>query len=171
MLVLIMLLKLSIILWSNASEFCLLCSIYAPYVKYYTLQIQYFISLILLKLQNYSISSLSSSSTVQYTINNLSIYLYQHFEFIFVTFATLVNAYFDKIITTDSPKSNNPVKSVHFTQILSIVLATFAYYAGIMLNAVAFLSCSKLCWHNRLKPLTGKDWGMHSTFNVTLFTY
>ena len=73
----------------------------------------------------------------------------KHFEFIFGTFATLVNAYFHKIIITDSPKSHNPVKNMHF---LSIVLAVFAYYAGIMLNAFAFLLCSKLCWHNRLKP-------------------
>ena len=65
---------------------------------------------------------------------------------------TLVNAYFGKIVTTDSPKSHNPVKNVHFIQILSIVLAIVAYYAGIMLIAFAFLLCSKLCWHNRLKP-------------------
>ena len=35
---------------------------------------------------------------------------------------------------------------------LSIAPANFAYYAGIMLNAFALLLCSKLCWHNRLKP-------------------
>ena len=35
-----------------------------------------------------------SSSTVQHTINNLPtyVYSYKHFEFIFVAFATLVNA-------------------------------------------------------------------------------
>ena len=146
-----MLLKLLIVFWSNinVSEFCLLCSIYAPHVKHYALQInQYFIYL------NYkilSIGSISSSSTVQHTISNSStsiyiyiyIYAYKHFEFI-------LN--FDKIITTYSPKSRNSVKSVHFMQILSIVLAIFAYYAGIMLNAFAFLLYSKLCWHNRLKP-------------------
>ena len=32
------------------------------------------------------------------------------------------------------------------------MLAILAYYAGIMLNAFATLLCSKLCWHNRLKP-------------------
>ena len=37
-------------LWSNAPEFCLLCSIYGPHVKYYALQIQHFIALILLVL-------------------------------------------------------------------------------------------------------------------------
>ena len=45
------------------------------------------------------------------------------------------------------------MKSVHFPQILSIVLAIVAYYAGIMLNPVTFPLCSKLCWHNRLKPV------------------
>ena len=28
----------------------------------------------------------------------------------------------------------------------------FTYYAGIMLDAIAILLCSKLCWHNWLKP-------------------
>ena len=51
----------------------------------------------------------------------------------------------------NSPKSYTPVKNVHFPQILPTVLSIFAYYAGIMLNAFAFLLCSKLCWHNRLK--------------------
>ena len=44
--------------------------------------------------------------------------------------------YFDKIIATDSPKSHNPVKNVHFIQILSIVLpivlalcSMLSYYA------------------------------------------
>ena len=57
----------------------------------------------------------------------------KHFEFIFVTFATSVNAYFDKIITADSPKSHNSVKNIHIIQILSVVLALFANYTGIML--------------------------------------
>ena len=51
----------------------------------------------------------------------------------------------------------NPVKSVHFIQILSIVLAILAYYAGIMLNAFAFLLRLKLYWHNRLKSNTHND--------------
>ena len=68
----------------------------------------------------------------------------------FVAFATLFNTCFDKIdvITIDSPKFHNTVKSVHFVQIL---MANFAYSAGIMLNAFALLLCLKLCWHNRLK--------------------
>ena len=45
----IMLLKLPIMLWSNAPEFCLLCSNYAPYVSQCSPQIQHFLSLILLK--------------------------------------------------------------------------------------------------------------------------
>ena len=56
-----------------------------------------------------------------------------HFELIFVAFATLFNTYFDKSFTKNSPKSHNPVKSVLFIQIVSIVLAIVAYYAGIML--------------------------------------
>ena len=48
-----------------------------------------------------------------------------------------------KLFTTDSPKPHNPVKSVHFIQIVSIMLAIVAYYAGIMLIAFAFLLCSK----------------------------
>ena len=99
-----------------------------------------------------NISSLSSSSTARHTISNSSMYVYKHFELIFAAFATLCNTCFNKIITTNSLKYHNPVKSVHFTQILLIVLTIFAYYTGIMLNAFAFLLCSKLCWHNRLKP-------------------
>ena len=49
----IMLLKLLIMLYSNTAEFCLSCSIYAPYVKHYALQIQHFVSLIVLKLENH----------------------------------------------------------------------------------------------------------------------
>ena len=41
-------------------------------------------------------------------------------------FSTLVNTYFDKIITANSPKSHNAVKSIHFIQIMSIVLAIIA---------------------------------------------
>ena len=53
----------------------------------------------------------------------------------------------------DAPKSHNPVKCVHFFQIVSIVLAIVAYYAGIMLKAFAFLLCSKYAGiANRLKP-------------------
>ena len=32
------------------------------------------------------------------------------------------------------------------------LLEYFAYYAGIMLNALACLLCLKLCWHNQRKP-------------------
>ena len=35
------------------------------------------------------------------------------------------------------------------------MLAILAYYAGIMLNAFATPLCSKLSWHNRLKPALG----------------
>ena len=32
------------------------------------------------------------------------------------------------------------------------LLEYFAYYAGIMLDALACLLCLKLCWHNQRKP-------------------
>ena len=50
-------------------------------------------------------------------------YVHKQFEFIFVAFTTLVNGYFDKIIATDSPKSHNPMKNMHFIPIFSIVQA------------------------------------------------
>ena len=49
----IMLLKLPIMLWSSAPEFCQLCSIYVPHVKYNALHIQYILFFILLQLQNH----------------------------------------------------------------------------------------------------------------------
>ena len=70
-----------------------------------------------------------SAAYAQLTIH-LCMYVYEQFEFIFIAFVTLVNACFDKIITTDSPKSQNPAKSVHLYkycqlcwQFLSIMLA------------------------------------------------
>ena len=41
----------------------------------------------------------------------------------FVAFTTLVNVYFDKIITTGSPKSHNPVFYINLLMLL------FSYYA------------------------------------------
>ena len=60
-----------------------------------------------------TVSGLSSFSSVQHTNNNSSTYVYEHIEFIFVAFGALVSKYFDKIVTTGSPKSYNLVKSVH----------------------------------------------------------
>ena len=74
-----------------------------------------------------SISSLSSSSTVWHTITNSSTYVCKHFKLIFGAFATLFNTCLDKIITTDSLRSHNPVKSVHFIQFLPIMLNAFAF--------------------------------------------
>ena len=79
-----------------------------------------------------TISSLSSPSTVQHIISNSFTYVHKQFEFNFVAFTTLVNAYFGKIIITDSPKSHNPEKNMYFIQIMSIVLAILAYYTGII---------------------------------------
>ena len=92
-----------------------------------------------------SINSLSSSSTV------LTIYLRTHINtlnFLLLHFASLVNTYLAKSLT-----HINPNLTIHLLYIFfPIMLAIFAYYAGIMLNAFTTLLCSKLCWHNRLKP-------------------
>ena len=86
--------------------------------------------LFLLHYKIMSNSSLSSSPTVQRKNNNSFKYVYKHFEFIFVVFATLVTTYFDKIITTDLPKSQFCEKC--------------AFY-------INFVNCSGnfclLCWH------------------------
>ena len=100
------------------------------------------------------ISSLSSSTTVWHTINNSSMYVYKHFELIFVVCATLFNTRF----TTDLSKSHIPMKSVHFIQILSIVLAIFAYYAGLcsilLLSYYAgIIGSSLICIRPRLHKL------------------
>ena len=137
-------------LWSNASEFCLLCSIYAPYVKYYALKVQH---LILLNHKFMSISSLSISSTIQHTINNSSTYVCIFNSL--TSFLLHLQLYSVQILTKSLPLIHPNLTilwKIHFTQILSIVPTIFAYYAGIVLNAFAFLLCSKLCWHNRLKP-------------------
>ena len=99
-----------------------------------------------------SISSLSSSSTVQHTINNSSTYVYKHFEFILFHLQLYLIHVLTKALSQIRPNLTILWK-VYFIQILSIVLANFTYNAGIMLNAIDFLLCSKyLCWHNRLKP-------------------
>ena len=56
----------------------------------------------------------------------------KHLEIIFAAFATLVNDFFDKIITTNSPKSHNPVKIICILQFLPIML---------LLCSMLLLSC------------------------------
>ena len=126
-----MLLKLSIMLWSNASEFCLLCSIYVPYVKHYALKLNILFFLSHLNYKIIIISSLSSSSTVQHTIINSSKDVFKHCEFIFFAFATLFNTYFDKIIY------------YRFTQISQSYekCALYTNYVNCAGN------CCLLCWH------------------------
>ena len=136
-----MVLKLPIMLWSNVSEFYLLCLIYAPHAKHYPRQIQHFIFLILLKLKIMSISSLLGFSTVQHTINNSSTHVYEYFEFIFVAFVI-------HILTRKSLPQIHPNLKI----LWNVQLAIVAYYAGIMLNALAFPLCSIFYWHNMLKP-------------------
>ena len=74
--------------------------------------------LFLLSYLNYnivSICSLSSSSTVQHTINDSSKDVYEYFEFIFVAFATLFNTYFDKIIYHRFTKTSQSCEKCAFS--------------------------------------------------------
>ena len=116
-------------LWSNAPEFCVLCSNYAPYVSQYSPQIQHIAPFSYPTYLKYNIMSIScavliylfskycaiSSQLVPLqSSTHLAIhihsYMYQHFEFLFVT-------QFDKVITTDSLKSHNPVQSMYIMQV------------------------------------------------------
>ena len=151
----IMLLKLPIMLWSNvnAPEFSLLCSNYVPLCSTnstFSFPYHSYLNYLIM-----SINSLSSSSTV------LIIYLRTHINTLnslLLHFATLVNTY----LTKPLPHINLNLTILGKTcilhtfplcwQFLPIMLAIFAYYAGIMLNAFTTLLRSKLCWHNRLKP-------------------
>ena len=49
-------------------------------------------------------------------------------------------------ITVDSLKISVVTFKIHALH------KKFTYYAGIMLNAFTILLCSKLCWHNWLRP-------------------
>ena len=46
----------------------------------------------------------------------------------------------------------------------------FTYYAGIMLDAIAILLCSKLCWHNWLKPISSINCSYNYVAVAILFT-
>ena len=104
----IVLLKLPIImLWSNAPEFCLICSNYVPYVNHFMLH--KFNIIFLLNNKIMSISCLHSFSTLQ--LYNYYKYVYQHFEFLFVSFTALVSIHiWQKILQIHL--SHNPVQSL-----------------------------------------------------------
>ena len=88
-----------------------------------------------------SINSLSSSSTV------LTIYLRTHINTLnslLLHFATFVNTYLTKSLQHINPNLTILGKTC-ILYIFSIMLAIFAYYAGIMLDAFTTLLCSKLC--------------------------
>ena len=128
---------------------------YAQIMLHYALLIQHFLFLIIPKLHNHEYQQ---PFWFFYSLNNLSTYTYKHFEF---PFATLVNTYLTKSLPHINPNLTILAKHV-FDIIFSIMLAIFAYYAGIMLNAFITPLCLKLCWHNRLKPSccnrTDKKW-------------
>ena len=95
-----------------------------------------------------SINSLSSSSTA------LTFHLRTHINTlnsVLLHFATLVNIYLIKSLPNITQNFTIMGKTC-ILYFFSIMLAIFAYYAGITLNAFTTLLCSKLCWHNRLKP-------------------
>ena len=95
-----------------------------------------------------SINNLSSSSTI------LTIYLRTHINTLnslLLHFATLVNIYLTKSLPHIKPNLTILGKTC-ILYIFSIMLAIFSYYVGFMLNAFTTLLCSKLRWHNRLKP-------------------
>ena len=151
----VVLLKLPTVLWSNAPKFCLF---YAPYVKHYALQIQHFISL------TYSISWVLAVFLVplqfKHMINNSFTYVYKHFEFIVVAFATLVNVH---ILTKFLPQIHQVPWKVHvyYIQILHVNCAgsicqlcwhcAQCFCHPIMLKII--------CWHNEFKPIV---WNSYS---------
>ena len=57
-------------------------------------------------------------------------YMYRHF-------LLHLQLQFDKVITTDSLRSHNPMQSMWSIQVLSNMLAICTYYADIMLNVFA----------------------------------
>ena len=61
-----------------------------------------------------------------------------------ITIDTTTTVYSLKFFT-DMYKVSNPCEKCALPN-------KFAYYAGIMLDVFAILLCSKLCWHNWLKP-------------------
>ena len=111
--------------------------------------------LFLLSYLNYkimSINSLSSSSTVQHAINNSSMYVYKHFEFILFHFATLINAL--ESLPLISPKS-------HQALILGKICILYKFYQlcweflPIMLELCSLLL---LCFHNRPRHTVYLAW-------------
>ena len=91
-----------------------------------------------------SIGSLSSSK-ISSTQLASCIYINTSNTFLLYLQSSFCQYIFDKIITTESPKSHNPVQNMYCIQILSFML---------VLCSVTFVTllCSKLCWHNWLKP-------------------
>ena len=70
---------------------------YAQIMLHYALLIQHFRSLIMPKLHNHQYQQ---PFQFFYSLNNLSTYTYQHFEFPFVAFCNFSQYIFNKIITT-----------------------------------------------------------------------
>ena len=65
-------------------------------------------------------------------------------HFVTLIWSIAIATYLTKPLPATHSLKCNKV-AMHFIQILSIIEAIYAYYAGIMLNAFATLLCSKLC--------------------------
>ena len=110
--------------------------------------------LFLLSYLNYnimSISSLSSSSTVQHTINDSCKDVYEYFEFISVAFATLFNTQFDKIIYHRYTKTSQSCEKCAFYTDCVNYAGNCCLLCWHYAHCFAFLLYSKLCQHNRSK--------------------
>ena len=99
-----------------------------------------------------SINSLSSSSTVQHTINNLSTYVYintlnsflLHLQFQSIHILT-------KSLPQDSPKSHNPVKCALLCKLCQLCCQFLPIMLALCIRSM--FCFPRLCWHNRrLKP-------------------
>ena len=129
-----MLLKLPIMLLSSAPKSSLLCSKLCSEIQIMLIGTVKFNTL-KLYLTEISLIFLLIMRSVDSMIPVLSIFLfcyYIHISDLFKFTRNFTNSY--KMLMT-LKKSQN-----------------FTYYAGIMLDAFAILLCSKLCWHNWLKP-------------------
>ena len=137
------LLKLPIMLWSNAPEFCLLaminlCPIYVLCYKFN------FLSKLNYKIMN--ISSLSSCSTVQDTINNSSTYMYIN---TLNSFLLHLQLYLTHILTKSLPQTHPSLTILlkvcilyNFCQLCWQFLPIILALCSILLHS--YILCSKL---------------------------
>ena len=95
------------------------------------------------------------SSTIQQTVKNLSTYVYKMLNLFccicnFIQYSYILR----KSLTQIHPNLTILWRMCILYNFVNVLAIYFAYCAGIIVIAFAFLLCSKLCWHNRLKPST-----------------